>query len=182
MINANVLGQFADDLNQLAERLRTTQAESSHSVSLPLAQVRAGYPPQALTGLDDWLEAAPAGAAYLYQFSVAPSVDVQALHQAFERAKTLKTGNRAYARLQKPSHVLYVGSSSALSSRIKQHLGYGPQRTYAMQLSLWLPDWDDQLQIQAWRFAPSTPKAVLQAIEDSLWAQQQPMLGRQGAR
>lgn len=182
MIDTTLLGQFADDLNRLAETLRTAQIEGSHTLSLPIAQVRTSYPSQALTGVEDWLKTAPVDAAYLYQFSVAPSVDVQALHQAFSQAKTRKVGNRAYARLQAPSSVLYVGSSSSLLARIKQHLGYGPQRTYAMQLSLWLPDLDAQLELSVWRFSPTTPKAVLQAIEDSLWAQQKPMLGRQGAR
>lgn len=182
MIDAALLAQFADNLNFLAERIRAIQTDSNYNLSLPISQVRAGYPSQALAGLEAWIKEAPDNVSYIYKFSVPPSVDTQALHQAFERTKNLKVGNRAYARLQSPSPVLYVGSSSALSSRIKQHLGYGAQRTYAMQLSLWLPELAEELQIDVWRFAPCTDKAVLQLIEDSLWAHQRPMLGRQGAR
>lgn len=181
MINASVLGQFADDLTRLAERLRGTQAEDGLCLVLTFAQVRAGYPTHALSGLESWLKTAPAGAYYLYQFSIDPSVDMQALHQAFKRTKSLKTGNRYYARQQAPSPVLYVGGTSSLMARLKGHLGYGTKRRYAMHLNQWLPDLNEQLQIQIWRLAPSTEKAVRQTIEDSLWARQKPMLGRQGA-
>lgn len=181
MIDHSLLGQIAKDLQSLALGVSQAEIESTHQVSLPIATVRGSYPQAALNKLDNWVREGAAGSRYIYQFFVPEAVPSLVLYEAFSQAKASKLGGRAYARLHKPSQLLYVGSSGSLMTRIKQHFGYGPKGTYAMQLGHWLPDVDGDLHIQAWRFAEGAPKAVIQAIEDGLWVKQNPMFGRKGA-
>ncbi|WP_137823019.1 GIY-YIG nuclease family protein [Pseudomonas sp. D(2018)] len=182
MIDQTLLTQIAANLSALAARIEGASVESCRTLSLPFAAIREGYPRDGLAGLDDWAESAQAGAQYIYRIAVSEQVARDTLHAAFRDAKDQKLGGRAYARLHQASHMLYVGSSSALMSRLKQHLGFGPKGTYAMQICHWLPAIEGDLKIQVWRFAADVPKEVIQAIEDGLWAASSPMFGRQGAR
>lgn len=182
MINKNALLQFADDLRRLAEEVETSTIESTHSLSISFADVLAGHLGASITQLQQWVTAAKAGSQYIYQFSVDDASSTDGLLQAFNKAKTEKKNGRAYARSHTASSVLYVGSSGALMARLKQHLGYGPKGTYAMQLCHWLPSAHGCLNIQIWRFLTGVERSVIQAIEDGYWSRQKPMFGRQGAR
>ncbi len=182
MIDQTLLTQIAANLSALAARIEGASVESGRTLSLPFAAIREGYPRDGLAVLHDWAGSAQAGAQYIYRIAVSEQVASETLHAAFRDAKDKKLGNRAYARLHHVSRTLYVGSSSSLMSRLKQHLGFGPKGTYAMQICHWLPAIDGALQIQVWRFAEDIPREVVQAIEDGLWAASNPMFGRQGAR
>ncbi len=84
---------------------------------------------------------------------------------------------RSCARLNKPSTVMYVGSSTTnLKSRINQHLGGGYANTYALHLDHWF---EGQYQITIREY--DVPKEVLQIIEDALSDQLKPAFGKQGA-
>lgn len=178
MFTPSTLTNIAANLRKLAEQVETTAVDSLHEVFVTFSDIRTGYPPESLASLKTW---SSSKARYIYQFSVE---DDQAndLHNAFKHAKQTKKNNRAYCRLNSASRQLYVGSSSDLDSRIKQHLGFGNKGTYAMQLSHWLPEREGALRIQAWRFSKETDGQVVQAIEDGMWATIKPMFGRQGAR
>lgn len=181
MIDKNALLQFADDLRQLAAEVQNSTIESTHSLSIPFADVLAGHPSALMAQLQQWVSAAQAGSQYIYQFSIDDALSSDGLLQAFNQAKTAKKNGRAYARSHTASSLLYVGSSGALMPRLKQHLGYGPMGTYAMQLCHWLPTNIGRLNIDIWRFPAGVKKSVIQAIEDGYWSCQQPMFGRQGA-
>ncbi|NWL79582.1 hypothetical protein DM872_22285 [Pseudomonas taiwanensis] len=183
MLDGTVLNLIADDLQAQATAVRGARIAASHQVNVPLATIPQGNPEQTLQALEQWAGRGKSTTPYLYQFSVADHALVPVLHAAFTEAKTSRRGQRAYARQQAPSATLYVGSSLALLDRVKQHLGYGPQGTYALQLCHWLPTaLPGSLELHAWRFAPDTPPSIIQAIEDSLWRRLRPMFGRQGAR
>ncbi|EJN38445.1 hypothetical protein PMI38_02069 [Pseudomonas sp. GM84] len=178
MLTTSSLTAIANSLRDLANFVEDTAIESLHEVSLPFSEIRDGYPADALSALKAW---SATKARYIYKFSVLDHA-CEPLHFSFELAKKSKKDNRAYCRLNAPSPQLYVGSSLDLDSRIKQHLGFGNKSIYAMQLCHWLPPGEGTLHIQAWRFGIQIDAAVVQAIEDGLWAENRPMLGRQGAR
>ncbi|WP_342244733.1 GIY-YIG nuclease family protein [Pseudomonas sp. OTU5201] len=183
MLDDTVLNLIADDLQAQATAVRGARIAASHHVSMPLATFHHGYPEQALQALEQWAGRGKSTTPYLYQFSITDQALVPVLHDAFAEAKSSQRGQRAYARQQAPSVTLYVGSSKALLERVKQHLGYGYQRTYALQLCHWLPTaLPGSLELHAWRLTADTPGPVVQAIEDHLWLRQRPMFGRQGAR
>lgn len=178
MLTPSILTDIASNLRDLARYVERTTIDSLHDVCIPFSEIRSGYPAQTLGALKTW---SSSKARYIYQFSVKDDA-YKELHGAFKEAKETRKNDRAYCRLNPASALLYVGSSSDLDSRIKQHLGFGNKGTYAMQLRHWLPEREGMLRIQAWRFSKEIDGAVVQAIEDGLWASNKPMFGRQGAR
>jgi len=85
------------------------------------------------------------------------------------------------------SLALYVGSTRCLKatdfrSRIKQHLGGGNSRTYAMQLSKWHEDLNYTIVIQAINVIPHGEKRItpqlLELIEQSYWDEAKPVFGK----
>ena len=102
----------------------------------------------------------------------------------FSETKTAETDGRAYARFN-PSHsssCWYVGSSSDIACRFKEHLGYGARRTYALHLSSWALELKIPLEIVALRYSLSVQDDVIGALEDALWTALRPMFGRKGRR
>jgi hypothetical protein len=101
--------------------------------------------------------------------------DPKKTFQDFERYK--KSKERACAKLNSPSMVMYVGSSTTgLQNRISQHLGDGNKATYALHLKHW---YSGQYKIQIKVY--EEPDAVLQIIEDDLSDKLKPAFGKQGA-
>lgn len=177
MLNAATLTDIASNLRNLAADVQRTSLDAPWQLSIPFSAIRDGD----LGQLQPIKDRSTRGARYIYAFRVAED-DCAALHAAFVAARQAGTGGRAYCRVNTASPLLYVGSSANLHSRMKDHLGFGYKSTYAMHLSHWLPTREGNINLQVWEFAETTPSAVIQAIEDGLWALGQPMFGRQGAR
>lgn len=121
------------------------------------------------------------GRPALYAFEIlSPKLEMADFLKVYGSAKA--NGRRYFAQVNDLSRTLYVGSSRSLARRIREHLGFGFPRTYAMHLVYWAPKLGLQLRLHA-AFYPlgSSPKA-LQALEDCLWENLKPMLGRQGQR
>lgn len=86
------------------------------------------------------------------------------------------TQSRACPKLNHPSPVLYVGSSTTgLKSRIKQHVGDGPAGTYALHLKHWF-DGNYRIIVRIY----DEPAEVLQIIEDALSHDMEPAFGKKG--
>jgi len=93
-----------------------------------------------------------------------------------ELSKYKKTKQRACPRLNAPSPVMYVGSSTTgVKKRIEQHLGNGPKDTYALHLSHWFKD-KHKITIKVY----DEPLEVLQIIEDALSHDLSPAFGKRG--
>jgi len=87
-----------------------------------------------------------------------------------------KTKQRACPKLNAPSSVMYVGSSTTgIRKRIKQHLGDGPKGTYALHLKHWF-NGKKKITIKVF----SEPAAVIQIIEDALSHDLAPAFGKAG--
>ena len=104
------------------------------------------------------------------------------VYTSYKTAKENKKSERAYARLNKKSHCLYVGSSKGLVPRIKQHLGFGPKGTFAMQLCYWCEGLDLDITLKIYAFGNGISVKAFQAFEDGAWDSLKPMLGRQGKK
>jgi len=104
------------------------------------------------------------------------------LSQAFRAAREKNLSNRKYSRPSGPSQVLYVGGSSSLATRFRQHLGFGNKSVYAMQLAYWANVVDVPMRFIVARYAPTLSVEVHGALEDQLWSQLRPMMGRQGRK
>jgi Uri superfamily endonuclease len=91
-------------------------------------------------------------------------------------SKFKKTTDRACAKLNSPSQVMYVGSSiTGVESRIRQHIGDGPKKTYALHLKHWFKG-EFEITIKSY----NEPLEVLQIIEDDLSDRLKPAFGKLG--
>lgn len=101
--------------------------------------------------------------------------DPNATFEEFKKYKASKP--RACAKLNAPSTIMYVGSSTTgVKKRIEQHLGIGPHSTYALHLKHWF---NDKYEIVVFEYDTS-PK-VLQLIEDALSHALRPAFGKMGS-
>ena len=83
---------------------------------------------------------------------------------------------RACAKLNSPSKVMYVGSSTTgLKNRIYQHIGDGPKGTYALHLRHWF---EGQYKVSIKVYNESAD--VLQIVEDDLSDHLKPAFGKSG--
>lgn len=87
-----------------------------------------------------------------------------------------KTKQRACPKLNAPSSVMYVGSSTTgVKRRIEQHLGEGPEGTYALHLKHWFKG-KHKITVKVF----NEPAAVIQIIEDALSHDLAPAFGKTG--
>ncbi len=119
---------------------------------------------------------------YIYTFCLPDNYPIDNIYKTYSNAKESKKSGRAYARLNKKSHCLYVGSSKGLISRIRQHLGFGPKGTYAIQLSHWCENLDLEITLNIYAFYNRISTKAFQSFEDGAWNSLKPMFGRQGKR
>jgi hypothetical protein len=83
---------------------------------------------------------------------------------------------RACPALNSPSHTMYVGSSTTgVQKRIKQHIGYGPAKTYALNLSHWF---EGKYKIEVKEYDCS--REIMQLVEDNLSDELRPAFGKKG--
>jgi hypothetical protein len=123
--------------------------------------------------------------ACLYYFECLPHIDLELVEQTFAAAKASKVARRAYPRLNKlrePGACLYVGGSQSVAKRLRDHLGYGAKKTYALQLIHWAGPLSLEVEFVCAKYSDDTPSVALQALEDTLWETSAPMLGRRGRR
>ena len=103
------------------------------------------------------------------------SNDLIATHQKLIQYKA--TSTRKCPKINQPSKTMYVGSSqSSVSKRLKQHIGYGPRQTYALNLSFWF-DGDFKIRILTY----DVSALVLQLVEDDLSHRLRPAFGKRGS-
>lgn len=119
----------------------------------------------------------------LYYFRcLTENVDLALVERSFAIAKAHEANDRAYPRLNDKGAFFYVGSSQSIAKRFREHLGYGPKRTYALQLIHWARRLAINLEFVCAKYPTSTPYEVIQDLEDTLWESHAPMFGRQGRK
>ena len=119
----------------------------------------------------------------LYYFEcISPNAELATVERAFADAKAHEANNRAYPRLNRQNTCFYVGSSQTVAKRLSEHLGYGAAGTYALQLIHWAQPLQLSLRFVCAKYSDETPYAIVQALEDALWEDKQPMFGRQGRK
>lgn len=103
-------------------------------------------------------------------------VDGNSENTFIELSKYKKLKQRACPKLNAPSKVMYVGSSTTgVRKRIEQHLGERDKDTYSLHLKHWFRG-KYKITIKVFE----QPKEVLQIIEDALSHDLAPAFGKQG--
>ncbi len=117
--------------------------------------------------------------SYIYYFQCAGDADLAKILDVFRYSKLRDKGLRSYARPNEVSPCLYVGGSKNIVARLKQHLGYSTARgTYSLQLLHWATSLSFDLILSCALYSSEHAQDVLQALEDTLWDINMPMLGR----
>lgn len=185
MLTDKLITDCGAALVKLAGEISAMKVGEFKTIEFSPACVLSAYPETKLRPLIEWSKA-DKGCRFIYVFTVKTKKDPLLLLQRFKAVKQQHKeakSTRMFARPIQPSTNLYVGSSASLESRIKQHLGYRDKTLYSMQLCHWLePDSIESMTLKVWKFPSTISQAVLQAIEDHLWLEAQPMLGKQGGK
>jgi len=181
MIDKNFLKETATQLKGLANRVEQVDFQEKKEISISFEAITEDKANEVCDMLSNW-EKKNRGNRYIYIIQASNDTDIDKCYHQYEKAKTNNVGGRAYARINKPSRTFYIGSSSSLGSRIKQHLGFGPKGTFSLQTAYWLNEIFGELNIIIWRFSKEISQEIIQVVEDGLWGKCKPMFGRKGAR
>ncbi|UAB71685.1 GIY-YIG nuclease family protein [Vibrio sp. SCSIO 43132] len=95
-------------------------------------------------------------------------------YQSFVDFKQKKL--KACSRVNAPSSVLYVGSSTTgLKKRLKQHLISCPDKTYSLHMYAWF---EGAYEVRILQY--DAPSEIIQLIEDGISFELSPAFGKQG--
>jgi hypothetical protein len=75
----------------------------------------------------------------------------------------------------------YVGRSQNIKSRLRQHLSHKYKGTYGLHMERWCQELDYNIEILIYKFV-NQDNLLIQALEDALWDELKPCLGRKGDR
>lgn len=176
----------ASGLSAIADRVLRAGPVARFRQSFDLADIAGAISERTLAEIASRERELP-DARYLYRFGVGDADLATGCRDALAMAKSAHFNDRRFSRINDApawSACLYVGSSRALASRVRQHLGLAHKGTYALQACHWHPEkpLEGLLHLDVWRYAPGIDDVVLQALEDDLWLAERPRFGRMGAR
>tara|TARA_R110000868_G_scaffold62782_7_gene189546 strand:- start:4605 stop:5153 length:549 start_codon:yes stop_codon:yes gene_type:complete len=122
------------------------------------------------------------GSRSLYSIKLNSQADCADTWEALRSAKAEKICGRSYSRVHpfNSSPCLYVGSSSNLTKRLMEHVGFGAKGTYSLHLLCWASGLRGGLDIDALIY-PEISQQILCAMEDQMAVESQPMFGRRGS-
>jgi hypothetical protein len=81
------------------------------------------------------------------------------------------------------STTLYVGSSEDIQKRLREHLWTTRSgSTYAMHLSRWCPSGEGSVRVRVQAILHNESRDLRQDLEDAVWHQFKPRLGKPGGR
>lgn len=130
-------------------------------------------------------------AEYIYVFALAENnrVPVEDLLAAFESARGFQdsdeyVGKKNLCKSNMPSGdpwALYVGRSYKPRDRLKQHLSDSNSGTFAIHFASWASQLDIAVDFHLYRFS-GLGNRVVQVLEDGLWDNLKPLLGKRGEK
>ncbi len=80
------------------------------------------------------------------------------------------------------SATLYVGSSEDVKKRLRYHLWQAHPLTYALHLGRWCKEVEGELFVSVQPILKGGEREVRQDLEDTVWRQLKPRLGKPGGR
>lgn len=122
---------------------------------------------------------------FIYVVQIEPTGEkiLESLKELLDLEKYKKTGH-AYPQINDTDGAgisLYVGRSKNLRARLKQHLGGGSRKVYALHLECWAASMEGNITISYLEFTNQN-NLLIQAIEDSIWDELKPAFGRRGSK
>lgn len=178
--------QAADRLRDLAVSVENLSPPSSETLTFALSDLASDSHLRELTR--SVRAFAHKGDPTVYIFRLAEgSEHYTELKRAFARRPDPRQGKvgKCYSRPidgESPKSI-YVGSSWNLPSRISEHLGRtGGDGTYSMRLNLWALHVQASVDLTLCRFPPGINPIELEAIEQQIWDELSPILGKRSGK
>ncbi|WP_113154189.1 hypothetical protein [Nitratireductor sp. OM-1] len=182
MINNDVLDCARQDLLDRVRALDRVLLADVIRRDFSFEQIRAGVN---AAQIRDWITPLLGGdinCAAIYRLTVNNQDGADSLRLAFEDyvppgGVKLTRNNRVLG-----SRTVYVGSSRKIRQRLPQHLNDCSAGTYALKMHLWCPNAENRLNVEVTVVRGEVDQALVQDLEDALWARSRPMFGKIGAR
>lgn len=95
--------------------------------------------------------------------------------------------NRTFAAPRENDHTdgsatLYVGSSQDVKNRLREHLWQAHHLTYALHLGRWCLETEETVSVSLQPILNGGDRGFRQELEDTVWRQLTPRLGKRGGR
>lgn len=117
----------------------------------------------------------------LYQIDLKGDNATPALLDAFDLGRKIIAHRRYSRRHGHLKTTLYVGRSNKIVTRLNEHLGFGHDKTYALNLKWWASTRIDEVVVACASYPKGTSAGVMGHLEDALAAVAHPMFGRRGS-
>ena len=118
----------------------------------------------------------------LYFISLDKEASSEKVRDCFENARRNCEEKKAFSKLNllTESKCLYVGSSKNIRSRILQHIGFVPDKTYALRIKSWSKDLDGGIEITIISY-DKIEQSTLLYFEEQLSKELKPISGKRGS-
>lgn len=131
--------------------------------------------------LKELAKSLPIKGKFIYYFTTNQQLEVSNLFREFIAIKTdIKFARYNGHELEK-CQSLYVGSSSSLRKRFREHCGLSSKQTYALKFRNWMTADNVEIQFHYFQLSNVT-QDILQNIEDGLWKTMLPVFGKLGGK
>lgn len=124
---------------------------------------------------------------YIFSLRAGSKRDLQSLSEKFAAAREtqkISGSARSLCRLNnvhENDQILYVGRSYSPRERFRAHMSANASGPYAIRFSSWVTTLDLTIDFHLFQFKELDNRSA-QALEDGLWDEFNPLLGKRGAR
>jgi len=191
MIAANVHGDwpallpgFAAHVVEAAERAKSLRVDEQmlQMSIIPTRLDDADYRDALLERARVWREGRDQSTIYVFSYGdLVSQYLISTLRNAADASLRSIGEARAFPKCNArgEGHCLYVGHSYKIETRLRDHLGFGAASTSSLHLKHWDGHPLDDITFTAHRL--STPdKLLAQFLEEYLWDELKPLLGKRG--
>lgn len=182
MIDDELLDFARNNLERRVAALNDTAFGGVIEQAFSFRKIRAGFEPGEIRDLIRQLLGDDISCAAIYRLTVNDQAAADMLRLAFKQFRPPDGLKLTRNNDVVDSRTVYVGSSSDIGTRLRQHLHTGPYGTYALKLHLWCPDAEHRINVEVTPVRGKAEASLVQDVEDALWARSRPMFGKLGAR
>ncbi len=181
-----LLPAFATHLADAAERA-TGMGVHETRLQIPIELSRLddeSYVQSLLDQVKAWRGGSNRSTIYVFSFEDAvPQNLITMLRNAADSALRKIDKARGFPKCNASgeSRCLYVGHSFRVDTRLRDHLGLGPAGTSSLHLKHWDGHPHDTVTFTAYRLS-SDDKLLAQLLEEYLWDELKPLLGKRGGK
>lgn len=181
-----LLPSFATYLTEAARRADGLRLDEPRlQISIEISRLDdAEYRQSLLSGASAWRAGGDRSAIYVFSYNdPVPQKLVSTLRNAADGALRGIDAARGFPKCnaRSESRCLYVGHSYKIETRLRDHLGFGAPGTSSLHLKHWDGHPHDEITFTAYRL-PSQDKLLAQLLEEYLWDELKPLLGKRGGK